>query len=58
MQAIAQAEAELELAESTEAGLLEDQSAEGDFPASPLNERAIGLRRQIEQWQQILQKLE
>ncbi|MBE9181898.1 hypothetical protein IQ268_25345 [Oculatella sp. LEGE 06141] len=46
------------MAESTEAGLLEDQSAEGDSPASPLNERAIGLRRQIEQWQQILQKLE
>ncbi|MGG6295212.1 hypothetical protein ACQ4M4_12550 [Leptolyngbya sp. AN02str] len=56
MQAIAQAEAEL--TESTEAGLLEDQSAEGDSPASPLNERAIGLQRQIEQWQQILQKLE
>ncbi|MBD2463414.1 hypothetical protein H6G89_20485 [Oscillatoria sp. FACHB-1407] len=46
------------MAESTEAGLLEDQSAEGDSPAYPPNERAIGLRRQIEQWQQILQKLE
>jgi len=56
MQAIAQAEAEL--AESTEAGLLEEQSAEGDSPASPLNEQAIGLQQKIEQWRQILQKLE
>ncbi|MBD3885499.1 hypothetical protein IFO70_27655 [Phormidium tenue FACHB-886] len=54
-QAIVQAESEL--AQSAAPDLPEESTVESDSPASSPPERVITLPQQIEQWQQLLEKL-